>query len=101
MKVSIDFEITSCKDCPFLTTGTSFGIDGRGGSTVCKCKKGVFGGKDGYGCDTGECSIPKTPPYGCPYIQANVLDRVAFKMNISVNELKQVLNEEHCEIKEL
>ncbi|XZN14484.1 hypothetical protein ACSW9O_15570 (plasmid) [Clostridium perfringens] len=100
MKVSIDFEITNCGDCPFLTKGRTFGNDGRDGVTVYKCKKGVFGGTDEFGYDTGNCSIPKAPPYGCQYIKADILDRVSSKLNISTNELRRILNEEHCELKE-
>lgn len=98
MKIKIEFDITGCVDCPQLTTGRTFGNDGRDGQTVYKCKKGVFGGKCSYGCDTGEYTVPKIPPFGCPYIKANSIDRVASKLKISSVRLKQILNEENCVI---
>lgn len=44
MKVTVD--VNSCKDCPFLKTGYTYGNDGRDGSLVYICKLGAFGGID-------------------------------------------------------
>lgn len=102
MKVTLDFEIKSCKDCPFLTTGRTYGNDGRDGYLVYMCKKGVFGGVGDFGYDIGEDSIPKVPPYGCPpYIKTNALDRIASKLGITTEELKDVLDQEHYDIVEI
>ena len=101
MKVTLDFEIKNCKDCPFLTTGRTYGNDGRDGYLVYMCKKGVFGGAGDFGYDMGEDSIPKVPPYGCPYIKTNALDRIASKLGIITEELKDVLDQEHCDIVEI
>lgn len=78
-KVSIDYEFDTCRDCPYLRTGRSFGNDGRDGSTVYICRKGCFGGTDDIYGDFGELKKPTTPPYSCPFIEVSV-DDIAFKI---------------------
>lgn len=101
MKITIDYEVTGCSDCPHLKKGKTFGNDGRDGVLVYKCDKGVFGGKCSYGCDTGLYKKPKVPPYGCPYFKTTPMERVASKLNISEDELDGILVQEHCVLKEL
>lgn len=96
MKISID--VTGCQDCPYLRTGRTFGNDGRDGRTVFKCSKGVFGGKDDWGYSYGEYTVPKVAPYGCPFFKSNPIDRVASKLNVSIDKLEEILKDEHCEI---
>ncbi|MGL5151614.1 MAG: hypothetical protein ACRC7N_13705 [Clostridium sp.] len=100
MKITIGYEVTSCSDCPHIETGRTYGNDGRDGTLVYKCKKGVFGGNDGWG-DFGERIKPKVPPYGCPYFTSKLMERVASKLGIDVAKLKEILAQEHCEIKEI
>lgn len=97
MKISVEYEINGCEDCPFLTTGKTYGNDGRDGSLVYKCNKGVFGGSDNWGSFGLEIK-PKVPPFGCPYIKSSVIERVSSRLNISCNKLNQILKEEHADL---
>ena len=102
MKITIDYEITGCGDCPCLKLGNAYdGGDGRSNRPVYKCDKGVFGGTDSFNYDTGLSRKPKVPPYGCPYFKVRVVERVASKLNIDVRELEKILLDEHCILKEL
>ena len=100
MKVTIEYEVENCKNCPYLAKGRTFGNDGRDGETVYKCTKGAYGGKDEFGYSTGSYSIPKVPPYGCPLLNESPIKRVASKLEISISKLEKILEEENCELKE-
>lgn len=100
MKISVDYEITGCVDCPYLRTGRTYGNDGRDGWTVYICSKGVFGGTGDWG-DFGLDRKPKIAPYGCPYLNATAIERVASKINITTKEFEKILKDEHCEVKEI
>jgi len=69
MKVLLEFEITNCNECPFLTNGRTFGNDGRDGSFVHICSKGAFGKKKDereYGYSSGLSRVPEVIPENCP-----------------------------------
>lgn len=100
MKITIDYEVSGCKDCPYLTTGRTFGNDGRDGTTVYKCNKGVFGGSNSWG-SFGLDRKPEVPPFGCPYFKSSAVERVASRLNISCSKLNDILNEEHADIVDL
>lgn len=100
MKVNVEYEVTCCRDCPYLKTGQSFGSDGRCGPMVYKCNKGAYGGIDEFGYSTGYYSIPKVPPYKCPLFNEEPMKRVASKLEIKVSKLERILEEENCELKE-
>lgn len=97
MKITIEYEVTGCKDCPYLTTGKTYGNDGRDGSLVYMCKKGVYGATTEWG-DLGAYNIPLYPPRNCPYFNSTPVERLASKLNKSVNEIERILEEENLSI---
>ena len=42
--MKIIYEFYKCLDCPYLTSGRTYGTDGRDGHKVFICAKGAFGG---------------------------------------------------------
>ncbi len=100
MKAVINYEITGCHDCPYLTKGLTYGNDGRDGVIVYKCEKGAFGGEDEYG-SFGFDTKPTIPPYKCPFLKYPAEERVAARLNVDYKKFKQILAQECVEIKEL
>lgn len=100
----VTINVTGCNDCPFCTTGYTYGNDGRDGRKVYVCKKGAFGnlndvqyyGFDGYA--TGPSTIPKYPNSKCPIIKSSPIRVIASRLDISEKKLKSILESENCEI---
>ena len=67
MKITETFEIHGCKGCPRLSTGRTYGNDGRDGTEVFICLNGVYGKYDTFNCWTGLSNIPRITPQNCPY----------------------------------
>lgn len=97
MKITIDYEVSGCSDCPYLAKGRTYGNDGRDGRLVYKCNKGTFGGSNDLG-DCGLDMIPAAPPYGCPFFKCSGIERLASRLNVKCTTLNDILNEEHLDI---
>lgn len=67
MQITVTFTIHGCKGCPYLTTGKTYGNDGRDGSEVFICSEGVYGDCIDTGYWTGLDKIPNVTPQDCPY----------------------------------
>lgn len=65
---TLNLEVNSCRECPKLKKGRTFGNDGRDGVLVYICSEGAFGGDDGWGYSTGLKVAPKDIPTDCPYL---------------------------------
>lgn len=95
INITHTYEFDNCNGCPELATGRTFGNDGRDGSTVYICNKGCFGKRN---CEFGEYdngphSIPKEPPIKCPYIENENVRRLAGRLRISYEEVRDKLIE--------
>lgn len=102
VNVTHTYEFESCSGCPELSTGRTFGNDGRDGSTVYICNQGCFGKRNcEYGqYDGGPRSAPKVPPLKCPYIENEDVKRLASRLRISYDEVRSTLIELNLTVKE-
>lgn len=96
-KINIEYDFTSCKSCPFLKEGNSFGEDGRGTDTIYFCSKGAFGGRDQFhkSYERGYNRIPKVPPCNCPYIESDINEVLADRLDMALWRLKEILEHEN------
>lgn len=98
MKITVEYEVSGCKDCPYLTKGKTYGNDGRDGVVVYICEKGAYGCKKSEFGDLGLSSIPLYPPKSCPFFNSTPTERLASKLNMDVKRLEKILKEESIDI---
>lgn len=67
MQITVAYEIHGCQGCPYVNVRKTFGNDGRDGSEVYICAKGVYGKSDGFGFYVGLNKLPNVTPQDCPY----------------------------------
>lgn len=102
INITTSYDFNNCKGCPSLGSGRTFGNDGRDGSLVYICDKGCFGRRNAeYGrYDAGPREIPKEPPLKCPYIENENVRRLAGRLRISYEEVREKLIELNLTVKE-